>query len=33
MVFRLRRIVYNVYFWVSIFAAFVLFHSAWALMH
>jgi hypothetical protein len=33
MVFKLRKVVYSVAFWVSIFAAFVIFHSAWALMH
>ena len=33
MVFRLRKIFYSVSFWISIFAAFVIFHSAWALTH
>ena len=33
MVLKLRKVVYSVSFWVSIFAAFVIFHSAWALMH
>ena len=30
---KLRRMVYSVSFWLSIFAAFVIFHSAWALTH
>jgi hypothetical protein len=33
MVFRPRKVVYSVAFWVSIFTAFVVFHSVWALTH
>ena len=33
MAFKLRKIVYSVTFWISVFAAFVILHSAWALMH
>ena len=33
MVFKLRKMFYSVSFWVSVFAAFVILHSAWALTH
>lgn len=33
MILKLRKMVYSVAFWVSMFAAFVIFHSAWALTH
>ena len=33
MIFKLRRLVYSVSFWVAMFTAFVIFHSVWALTH
>jgi hypothetical protein len=33
MVFKLRKVVYSVAFWVAIFAGIVVFNTVWALTH
>jgi len=33
MVFKLRKVIYSVTFWVIVFAGIVLFNTIWALTH
>jgi hypothetical protein len=33
IVFKLRKAVYNEFFWAAVFGAFVLFNAIWALTH
>ena len=33
MVFKLRKLIYSVYFWVAIFGVIVIFNTVWGLTH
>ena len=33
MVFKLRKVFFNAFFWVGLFAAIVIFNTIWALTH